>query len=438
MAQDIDRFYQLCDPAQPLKPGDQRYVPCDDVRGDGDLVGQLARALRRSETPLHLLLTGHRGAGKSTELLRLEHRLSNPQDEANRFFVVYFEADKEDVDVNDVDFPDLLLAVIRQVGKALRERLGEELLPARLRRFWEDVKNLLGSEVNVEEVEFDAKIAKFTGTIRDSPNEREVIRKALEPKVSGLIDAANDLLDEAMIRLRARGYRGLVLIVDNLDRIILRQLNEEFNTHEQLFINRGLQLIALRCHVVYTLPISMVFSPRATALSRIFSRNPSTLPMVRVITRQGEDDEAGLEAMREMVRKRLHEAGATQDEAFDTNDTLDYLCRMSGGHARSLFQLLRSACDRLDDFPLTHAVVEQAVREVSNSFERALDNPEFYDDLRQIDEAHDLVGITHKQVLLYNFSVLEYLNAEPWYAVNPTVRLLKKFKAPCGKLQRSR
>src|SRR6266542_422296 len=106
MASDIARLYQQCDPARPLPAGDPRYVPVTGVRGPGDLAARLANTIRLSDAPLHLLFTGHRGGGKSTELLRLKHALEHPPGVVNGFFVVYFEADAEDVDVNDVDFPD--------------------------------------------------------------------------------------------------------------------------------------------------------------------------------------------------------------------------------------------------------------------------------------------------------------------------------------------
>jgi hypothetical protein len=122
MAQDIERLYQQCDPTPPLGAGDARYWPCQGARGEGDLVVQLTNAIRWSDTPLTLLFAGHRGGGKSTELFRLQEALANPPQGQEKFFVVYFEADKEDIDVNDIDFPDLLLAIVRQLGKALRER----------------------------------------------------------------------------------------------------------------------------------------------------------------------------------------------------------------------------------------------------------------------------------------------------------------------------
>lgn len=430
MAQDIERLYQKSDPAKPLEPHDLRYISCEGVRGNGDLIARVANAIRRSDDPMHLLFTGHRGAGKSTELLRLQERLANPLLGEDRFFVVYFEADEEDIDVNDVDYPDLLLAMIRQVGKALREREQIELRPARLVRFFEDMKTLLGSEVVFEKVDLDTKIAKFTAAIKSSPTARADIRRALEPNVSSLIQAANDLLDEAVTRLKVIGYRDLVLIVDNLDRIVLRDIpDSQYNTQEQLFINRGSQLAEIRCHVVYTVPISLIYSPKATMLTTIFSKDTFTLPMVKVINRERQDNPAGLKAMEDMVRARLTDASVTEAIAFDSTETLDHLCRMSGGHARNLLILLRSACDYLDALPVTRTVLEEAIQGMRTAYERALNRPEFFDTLRQIDETQDLPGTADEQVLLYNLSVLEYINGEPCYAVNPIVRTMSKFKA---------
>ena len=429
MTQGIDRVYRQCDPAKPLEPNDPRYVSCEGLRGTGDLVGRVANAIRRSDDPMHLLFTGHRGGGKTTELLRLQDMLAHPPLDVGRFFVVYFDAEREDIDVNDVDYPDLLLAIIRQVGKALRERENINLQPTRLARFVEDSRDLLGSEVVFDKVEMDAKIAKFTAVIKSSPNARAEIRKALEPKVSTLIQATNEMLDEAVTLLKSKGYRDLVLIVDSLDRIVLRDIpNSQFNTHEQLFINRGTQLAEIRCHVVYTVPISMIFSPKATALTTIFSKAPFTLPMVKVLSRERQDNPAGLKAMGDIIRARLSAAEVVEADAFDSPETLAELCRISGGHTRNLLILLRSACDYLDALPITQGVLKEAIQGMRTDFERALNRSSFFGTLRQIDRAQDLPGTEDEQILLYNLIILEYINGEPCYVVNPVVRTMSKFQ----------
>lgn len=93
--------YNAADPAEPLPSGDDRYVDCTDVRGNRDVVQRMFDTITWSNVNTAQLLTGHRGCGKSTELLRLRARL-----EEAGYTVVYFEAD-EDLDVNDIIYSDL-------------------------------------------------------------------------------------------------------------------------------------------------------------------------------------------------------------------------------------------------------------------------------------------------------------------------------------------
>lgn len=429
MAQDIALLFQQCDPAEALPPGDRRYVAFDNVRGEGKhALLRLTRAIR-NKPPVCRLLSGHRGGGKSTELLRLQEELEQTGPTGDKFFVVYFEADQEDLDVSDVDFPDILLAIVRQIGLAFRKRLKVELRSNWFSRFFDDLKSLLGSEVEFQKLELDAKFAKFTAAIKYSPMARDEIRKALEPNISNLIQAANELIEEAIALLQARGYKNLVVIVDNLDRIVLRNFDTCRTSHDHLFLHRGPQLKALKCHIVYTLPISLVYSPQARVVfANIYDSQPDVISMVKVIERDGSDNPQGLQAMRQMVLKRLAAANLTQEDAFDMAGTLDDLCRKSGGHLRSLLLLIDTAGEIAGRLPLTALDIEQAFRDMINAFDRALTKPAYFDALRQIDSTHELSGGDHDLMLLYNLSVLEYENGEIWYAVNPAIQGLRKFK----------
>src|SRR3972149_1706954 len=96
----------------PLDPDRQKelYVALDEVRGKMDAAVHLENIIRRAEgQPTCQVLAGHNGRGKSTELLRLKKHLESSE---SSFFVVYIKADDE-IDRNDVDFPDILVAIIR-------------------------------------------------------------------------------------------------------------------------------------------------------------------------------------------------------------------------------------------------------------------------------------------------------------------------------------
>jgi hypothetical protein len=127
-----------------------------------------------------------------------------------------------------------------------------------------------------------------------------------------------------------------------------------------------------------------------------------------------------------------------ESTAFDSPDTLDYLCQTSGGHVRHLLLLICSACEWLTELPVTREAAERAAQGMRNDFDRAL-TPELFDVLRQIDQTRTLSGSERDQLLLSILSVLEYLNSDTWYAVNPAVRALERFKPPKrGKSRRSR
>ncbi|MEO1295632.1 MAG: hypothetical protein AAFW75_07490 [Cyanobacteria bacterium J06636_16] len=63
----------------------------------------MGRQITDADRITHQLYTGHRGAGKSTELLRLEADLTE-----KGYRVVYFPAEEADIDPEDAQYTDIL------------------------------------------------------------------------------------------------------------------------------------------------------------------------------------------------------------------------------------------------------------------------------------------------------------------------------------------
>ncbi len=101
----IKLLYNAFDPFQPLPAGDPTYVNCNEVRGDGDILVGIGKEILYSDRMTCQLYGGHRGAGKSTELLRLQDYLDK-----EGCFVVYFAAYEEDIEPEDAQYTDILLA----------------------------------------------------------------------------------------------------------------------------------------------------------------------------------------------------------------------------------------------------------------------------------------------------------------------------------------
>ena len=249
----------------PIKPERQTelYVDLEEVRGSTHAVSRLHERIGRADGKATCqVLAGHKGSGKSTELFRLKKELeSGPQS----FFVVYVKAD-EDIDRNDVDFPDILIAVVRQMATQLKGREGIKLEPGYFKDRLQGLGKLLTSDIDFESFELGAGLFKVAGKIKDSPDARKEIRKLLEPDTNNLLQAANDVIGQAALKLREKGKAGLVILLDDLDKMTVRRHDAGCTTDEYLFVNRAAQLTAFMCHVVYTIPISLAYSHQEQAV----------------------------------------------------------------------------------------------------------------------------------------------------------------------------
>lgn len=269
----------------PLESGDPRYVDCSAVRGGEDIVNLLALRIDSSSHPLTQLISGHRGCGKSTELLRLVDCL-----EEMGFLVVYFAAD-EDIDMGDLIYTDLLLAIIKRLERNLAQKdikIDERLMKGIMMWFaeviygWKDesaIKATLDTEFGLglstpAILPPIAKLfARISGQIRTGHEIRKEVRLNLDPQVFQFIARINEFIQAAIPEIKKKGFRDLVLVIDNLDRIVLRQLDEKTGrtTHDALYLEHAEQLKALNAHMVYTVPISM-FTPQRLLNSQVLSQ----------------------------------------------------------------------------------------------------------------------------------------------------------------------
>ncbi len=426
--------FNAVDPAQPLGADDKRYVDCTDVRGDEDVVKTLFNTIVRSDRSRHQLCTGHRGSGKSTELLRLKDRL-----ERGGYAVIYFEAD-DDLDLNDLVYSDLLLAMARRIEEKARQ-LGvslEQELKGIERWFaevvytqdeWKQVERELQAEAALgiglpEKIPLVARLfARITGQIKTGHDVKKEIRRKLDQQVSQLIEQVNVLLLRFEAELKS-GAKRVVLIVDNLDRIVLKDLDNGRTSHDELFIEHGEQLRSLNCHVVYTVPISMLYSIKATQLTSLFPRH-QIVPMVRVIDREGRPAAKGLQRMQDILAQRIDLSMLCEAEA------VDLLCANSGGHPRQLMALATYAIEHADENaapPITKRAAERAIGRLVNEYSRMIPE-EHFDKLARVHTLKTVQNDADHQAMLYNLSVLEYTNGQPaWHDVHPVVLRLPKFQ----------
>ena len=419
MSYDLKRIYQVFDPAPLTEDETDLYVDLDKVRGSSGLVNKLAQTIRLSGKPTCQLLAGHRGSGKSTELKRLQGKLeSGPE----KFFTVFCEI-LEDIEPNDVDFPDVLIAIIRQMAEQFHKRLEIRLKPGYFKQRWEEIKNLLGSDVDFNTVELGVGLAKFSAAIKSSPNTRLEIRKNLEPRTNSWIDAANDVISDAALNLSKKNYVGLAIIVDGLDKMTLRPHPEVgCSTAEYLFAERHAQLTAFNCHLIYTMPIALAYSCRERDIANLYGcAAPPVVPMTMIFDATGRKNKAGFDKFRELIRRRLKKAGAKENDVFDNTNTRDKIIEYSGGQPRELITLIRDSIIEAE-LPITLSAIEKVARKARHAYARQL-RQEHWAIIKQVRRDHALRRNEENDLLymelLDNRAILQYENGGEWYGLNP-------------------
>lgn len=449
---DFDKFWNACNPSESLKlvkAEDRRYyINFSEVRG-GKIINVLKKTIIRSSSdkPTCQLFTGHIGCGKSTELSRLQKELTD-----EGFHVVYFES-TQDLDEMDLDLTDIMLAIARRVTQSLEEG-NISLQPQGFKDFLKNSWNFLQTPVTLEaegelfgskykgntdgnlEVSLPLGIAKITAKIKSNPDLRSKLRQYMEPQANKMLELINqEIIDVAINQLKQRGKKGLVVIVDNLDRIVFRPNASGRLLPEYIFIDRGDQLRKLNCHLVYTLPLGLIFGNESEILKNRLGGgvDPKVLPMVPVKNRDGSECVEGMNLLRRMVMSRAFPDVSTEEyitlitEVFDSPETLDELCRVSGGHLRNLMGTLFS-CLQEDDPPISQNVLKSAIRSLRDSLSRGIDNDE-WELLFKVVKEQSIRGDKEYQDLLRNLWVFEYVDTQGnWFALNPLLMETDKFK----------
>lgn len=413
LATNLDEVYRVCDPKLPLSATDSRYVDLSEVRSMSMLATNITRRiLRCDQHQFHKqLISGHRGCGKSTELLRLKAEL-----EAKAFLVVYFDVE-ELLDMVDLSYLDILLSIAKQTMEEMERNdinvnsaLITDLYDWFSDKIVENQKSTSGSASLKTEAGVDAKIpflkllAKLTAEIKATSSRREITRKNLKRELNVFIERLNKLLLDARNAAKQANYSDLVLIVDGLEKMHFEQLDDDSSTHTRLFVDHAEQLTAPECHIVYTMPISLAYNAN---LGNDFD-DPEVIPMIKM-------NDAGIACLRQVIAKRID-----IEAVFDDPSAIDELSRLSGGVMRDLIRLIRLTTDT-DKATIGANEIKYAKTKLVMSYDRLLKNEELKQ-LRWIVENHRVTGDKEFGRMLNQRLILEYQNGERWADIHPALR----------------
>ncbi|XVE08961.1 MAG: hypothetical protein HCA05_07505 [Dolichospermum sp. DET68] len=269
--------------------------------------------------------------------------------------------------------------------------------------------------------------------MRSEPSERQKIRDLINPHTTTLTKALNEFIRDAKKNLPSQ-YHELVLIADNLDRIVPITKADNRSNHDEIFIDRNEQLKNLDCHLVYTIPISLLYSDRAASLTDIYGTS-QVLPMIMVQTSENEPYQKGINKVIELLQKRLNTVDSSKSivDFFESRSSLEMLCLMSGGHARNLLLLMKQALKYTNTLPISNKALQRSVSELRKTYKDTIYANE-WEALANVHHSKEIVNDQLYRGLLFNRCILEYRYLEPdggsnvWYDIHPLIKGIKTFQ----------
>jgi hypothetical protein len=441
-AKTLKEAYQACE-VQPLTGENMaRYYVDLSAVGNTEAIEGVSTDLDIHEPGEFdtILFTGHRECGKTTELKRIQSQCEN------EYRVIYREFDWER-DVNDAEYTDIYLLFIKKLADDLTElrlKFDPKLLDSFASWFKEvtqETEATVQSSVSIEteasagaEIPFISKLAaKLIGQIRGSSQQKKVSCETLHRNLSPWKTDINLLLKDAFDKLKRqdpdRYHKGVLVILDNLDRI-------PPSVGNHLFFDEAPQLQGLDCTIIYIVPISVIYLYKN--VSNLFG-NPNIVPMVNIyeFSRSSECDLNYNQQRWEGVAS-LSEQRVDVSAIFADRQQLLDLVKARGRHVRQLMQVTRSACHTAITRKHSKNLagnVTYALKQQQFDFEKSTPEPEYYTKLPEVGSEKQITKDERGQNLLFNISVLKYNGNSRWNYVNPLLKQSYAFQQALESIQ---
>ena len=269
--------------------------------------------------------------------------------------------------------------------------------------------------------------ARFFGKMRAAANAsystKKTIIESIEPRLSDLISHCNDLIREVKSKLPDINKKGLIIIIEDLDKLSVE-------TAEELFFNHSHILSSLQTHVIFTFPVSLRHHPKSTVIKSNFDED-FELPMLKVHDKQGNLYPTGRDELYNIIKRRIG------TECFEPQNLVYYFIDTSGGCLRDLFRMIRDAADNVlnhEKTKITEVDYKKSFfrlrRDYENTIaEKRLNNEiiisvdEYYNTLKAValSETKKIDNTGATLDLRQSLCILGY-NDEGWCDVHPVVR----------------
>ena len=410
VATDFDRAWLNFELDLPLKPGKNGQANPFYIDRPGNPIAELTDALLAPfYRPPKFFFSGHRGCGKSTELL---HLLSNPEI-SRKYWPINFSI-REEADIIDIDYRDVLLAIGGRLFREYRKKGGE--LPEQLLKELDGWKGKVEKQITTimegrnSRMEVGAGIDAFFVNagmkMKLEPATRVELRQVVETDITGLIS----LINHIATAIYSRERRIPLVLIDDLDKPDIEKACEIFHDRREIMMQPN-------CAIVYTVSSALFYSKEFESIrdQAVFLQNIYLHPPMQPEAHH----QNGYETLSKFVHVRM------SPELIEP-PALELAITYSGGVFREMARIMRTAIGRARRRragKLDVSDVEWAATEIRNEYRRILDK----DDLKLLKKVLENNRMEYNdrlRPLLQLLALLEYRDGDNWCDVHPVLRKL--------------
>ncbi len=404
-------FYVAVDQRQALDDRQANYyVPIYELPAlqQLDLVQRMRDAIEFSPNESVQLLSGFRGSGKTSELLRLRDELR-----ARGFTTAYMDI----ADYANTELPLEVAVFPVALAAGFATGLGAAEDDGLIRRFRDFLRRIRIDVDITAEVGVGPVRAELKGVVRDDKSFAKKAKDAFTQNRRKFREEFHQFFSDC-----TRGIdvdHGVVFIVDSIDHF--RGRAEAFNqvreSVERSFSELAEDLQLPGVHVVYTVPF-YVQAPILAVRQDVLN--------VRVADKAGNPDRAGLDAMRQVLTRRA--PGGDLERLLGPH--VDRLLLQSGGLFRDLLRLTGLTLLQAKHLPVSDQAFEQAEALLRNDYRTTL-SKEQVEIMRQVQQTHNLLPSAEQwpdaMSLVASGALMRYPNGEDsWYGVHPLLQDLAR------------
>lgn len=303
-------------------------------------------SLRRAEVATALktgnmakvLVTGHPGSGKSTELVKFQ------EEHGSEYTFVSFSFLRE-AQLSQASIESLLVLIVETLVREFRRLkipLKEKALKPVFKWFSEtfeikereiDMGLALGGGADTKNTIWGKLIGLSAYLKSDIKAGSRTLNRSVtkeNKRLSELAFQCNEVVREALIGIQKGRHPDLVVIIEDLDKVSPAAA-------DAIFIQNPAPLTDLACRIIFTAPISLLSNPRASGLGSGFSK--VGIPMIKVSERNNGPCKEGRDVLRKILDRRLD-----VDQLIDP-DALELAIEKTGGVLRHLFDALSRAAE---------------------------------------------------------------------------------------------